>query len=382
MAPQIAIHALSDVRDGGAVLDPMCGSGTVLTAAVKRGHPAFGRDVDPLSVLISRVATSYPDEELVRQCAKSIAGQARELSSGGNTELQNIDRDVRANSYVAYWFAPSQERQLRALAKSVQEVQGDVGDILKLAISRTIIRKEKGASLARDVPHSRPHRVTDENSFNAIDAFQSSVDAILKAIETPAGAHSEISQGDARQLDDLSDGSMAAVITSPPYVNAIDYIRGHRLSLIWLGATLDELRFIRSTSIGAERSASVEYDGDRIDHLLAANKDFVRMEPRIRGWIRRFAGDIDRVIAEIHRVLEPRGSAVIVIGNSTIRGAHIDNASIVERGAKVHGLELEHRQERELPPQHRYLPPPKNGKSPLGRRMRLEVVLRFCKPNP
>src|SRR3546814_13429090 len=51
--------------------------------------------------------------------------------------------------------------------------------------------------------------------------------------------------GDARDLA-LDARSVDAIVTSPPYLNAIDYMRGHRMSLVWLGYRLDELRTIRS----------------------------------------------------------------------------------------------------------------------------------------
>lgn len=63
MAPDIAIDHLSGGLASGslAVLDPMCGSGTVLAAATANGHRAQGFDVDPLAVLMSRVATQHID---------------------------------------------------------------------------------------------------------------------------------------------------------------------------------------------------------------------------------------------------------------------------------------------------------------------------------
>ena len=69
MAPDIAIdHLPPAANDAGVVvLDPMCGSGTVLAAAAaaERGHTARGFDVDPLAVLMSSVATQAVDTELV-----------------------------------------------------------------------------------------------------------------------------------------------------------------------------------------------------------------------------------------------------------------------------------------------------------------------------
>ena len=47
--------------DGLTVLDPFCGSGTVLLEAALRGHSAIGIDINPLARLISKVKTTRLD---------------------------------------------------------------------------------------------------------------------------------------------------------------------------------------------------------------------------------------------------------------------------------------------------------------------------------
>src|ERR1035438_2968469 len=47
MAPELALEALERAPDDAVVLDPMCGSGTVLQHARERGMSAFGYDIDP-----------------------------------------------------------------------------------------------------------------------------------------------------------------------------------------------------------------------------------------------------------------------------------------------------------------------------------------------
>ena len=60
MAPDIAQGFLEDCAEGGRILDPMCGSGTVLRAAVEAGLDCTGVDTDPLAVLLSRVWVTPP----------------------------------------------------------------------------------------------------------------------------------------------------------------------------------------------------------------------------------------------------------------------------------------------------------------------------------
>ena len=321
MAPQIALDALGDVPRGGLVLDPMCGSGTALRSALELGLAAVGRDIDPLAVLMSRVATTGVDAQRVERAAANVISRAEALERSGDLTLKTIDGEAKAISFVRYWYAPEQERQLRALARALPQRASPTNDVLRLAISRTIVTKDRGASLTRDVSHSRPHRVTKTNSFDVMSAFTSSVWRILDAIELPFGASASVRTGDARSLAGIADGSISAVVTSPPYLNAIDYIRGHRLALIWFGVPLAHLTRIRSSSIGAERAPDASYDDARADELLSDNGSANALTPRFRNMFRRFAGDMDLVLGETSRVLEADGRAVFVIGNSDNTGS-------------------------------------------------------------
>jgi len=62
------------------------------------------------------------------------------------------------------------------------------------------------------------------------------------------------------------------VLTSPPYLNAIDYLRGHRLALVWLGHELGPLKEIRANSVGAERAIPAT-DTNRDVRRFVANVD-------------------------------------------------------------------------------------------------------------
>ena len=56
--------------------------------------------------------------------------------------------------------------------------------LLWCAFSRLIILKEVGVSLAMDLAHSRPHRVRDRAPTKAFNAFPSSVNRCLAALES------------------------------------------------------------------------------------------------------------------------------------------------------------------------------------------------------
>ena len=162
----------------------MCGSGTVLRASLTRGLRAVERDVDPLAVLMSRVATSEPHTQRTLAATDDTIAHAHALLDADDLDLPAIDNDPKALVYVRYWFASEQERELRAIPRALATQPPGDADILNLAASRLIVRKESGASLARDAAHSRPHRVATVNDFNVLAAFKPAVKRILAAIDT------------------------------------------------------------------------------------------------------------------------------------------------------------------------------------------------------
>ena len=92
MAPDIALDHIAEAESGSIkkVLDPMCGSGTVLVAAVERGHDAIGFDMDPLAVLMAGVATSEIDLEMFKDAVNEAAQGARRSRA---SSLRGLTRD-------------------------------------------------------------------------------------------------------------------------------------------------------------------------------------------------------------------------------------------------------------------------------------------------
>ena len=183
--------------------------------------------------------------------------------------------------------------------------------------------------------------------------------------------------GDARFISSIGNSEVDAVLTSPPYLNAIDYMRGHRLSLVWLGYNLCALRQVRATrSVPNEvpimlmRATFLTKSADRFCASIASVRD---ADPWSFGMQRTFTVLCPRLLGCCDRT----GRAILVIGNSCLQGTFIRNSAGVIRAAWMVGLRLVHQVERELPSSSRYLPLPLDHHKPLGKRMRTEIVLTF-----
>lgn len=377
MAPEIALQRLDNLSKHHIVLDPMCGSGMVLNQSARSGIRSIGCDLDPLARLISRVGSTRVNEaavwdnldQLMNYCKRHNRFKAR---------LQWIDGDNETRNFIAYWFDVPQEIQLRRISKFLKEnnerFASNPKNVLTVALSRLIISKEPKASLARDTAHSRPHKTIQKNDFDIYENLEISVKHVLKALNTTTiNANSTTYIADARRLSHLSNSSVDAIITSPPYLNAIDYMRGHKFSLIWFGYTLDRLRKIRSLAIGSE--VSLNGTAHNEFNELLSYLELTGIEGRTRGMLVRYYIDLRTLLAESRRVLKPKKLASFVIGNSSIRGNHIMNNEILKFAARKVGFRIHDEKIRNIPNNKRYLPVNVSKLNSLSTRMRTEHII-------
>lgn len=384
MAPSLVLERLGETGKNSRVLDPMVGSGVVLRQAIELGHEAVGFDLDPLAVLMARVWTTPISEVNLQKWVDRVSGEAQATKSSTVT-LDWIDGDDETRSFVNYWFGESQREDLKRIAFVLSkfgcgECKEDAVslDLIRLALSRIIVTKEPCASLARDTSHSRPHKVLEKSDFAVFPAFERSIRFLRKRLaEHPPSGVAWVETGDARSLVAVGNGTVDAVITSPPYLNAIDYLRGHRLALIWLGHGLKELRRIRSCSIGAERAPDDRSVHTLFSRIEEAMGNLKQLPNRYCLMIERYVEDLYRMISEVARVLRPGGTATLVVGNSYLKGTFVRNAAGVTEAAKMVGLTPTCVSERVLPDSRRYLPITKDGQ--LARRMRTETICRFVR---
>lgn len=386
MAPELALRHLSTKNTKNrslTVLDPMVGSGTVVRLAKELGHRAIGFDTDPLAVMISETWCTSIDPDELRAKAATILEATSDWNSIPARVAYPKGADEETKKFVRFWFDLRARKQLAALLDEISKVRNrPVRLHLLTAISRTIIVKENGVSLAKDVSHSRPHKAYDSGPIDPRSAFAKTVARLCRQLEqrpsTTRQKAAKVKHGDARCLP-LKRNSVDIVITSPPYLNAIDYLRGHKLALVWFGHLLSDLREIRATNIGAEKRAieSTASAKRTVRRLIGRQK----LDTKKRSMFTRYVDDVDSCIREVSRVLRPSGKCVVVVGDSNVGGVYVRNSLAVKSAARKAGLRAVEQYRRPIPRSKRYLPPPSSklsGKS-LRMRMRSEVVLVFQK---
>lgn len=381
--PRLAIALLSS--PGEVVLDPLMGSGTTLVEALLLGRRAVGVDLDPLACLVAQAKTTPLDPAEAAAAGACVLDRARALlAQPVEVERLLAQRfDPRTRRFVDYWFAPPVQRQLAALAHTIDAEPWPVvlQTFLRVCLSAIIVTKSGGVTLARDLAHSRPHRVASKRPRDALADFAArlarNVWAIGALAVVPGAA--EVRRGDARALP-LPTGAVHLVVTSPPYASAIDYLRAHKFALVWLGHAIGDLAALRRRYIGAEWAGS---EGLPLsDRPAAAVRAVAARDAKRAGVLRRYFADMRAALSEMYRVLSPGRAAVLVVGSSTIRGIDVQTHHCLADLAEAVGFEVVAVVPRPLDRDRRLMPARWSGNDASGieRRMHEEHVLGLIRP--
>lgn len=383
--PRAFIRTLTN--PGDVVLDPMMGSGTTVVEAFLEGRRGIGLDFDPLALRLSRVKTLPLGSDKLRNLGFKAISRAKDLLTIPEKIEQELYRrfDEPTKEFVDYWFLPSTQRELMALVLAVEEVDDlATRQFLQLTLSSIIVTKSGGVSLARDLAHSRPHLDKGKVPKNAIDQFTIRLQKNLSSIARLKmnGATATLIAGDARSMP-VSDGTVDLIVTSPPYANAIDYMRAHKFSLVWFGQTVSSLSKLRSAYIGSERVTNFGY------LKLPTNTEatICGLAEKDRGKsliLRKYFIEMRAVITEMYRVLRNNAAAVIVAGTSIMRGIDVQTHLCLAEIAEEEGFDVVGIAKRILDRNKRMMPARfgKKTDSIIEQRMHEEFVIGLLKPDP
>jgi hypothetical protein len=337
-------------EDEGVVMDNFAGCGTLLVEATLMGLDSRGIEINPLSVLMSNVkchSLSIKPQELKKEIDHLLHSlqNTRPTSDGQITETTLLDatsysltlianRKDEIHERVAAMFSDQNviERFLIAqqLIERIENI--NVRAFLLLGLSGTIsdmLRRKSGDFF--DVLESRLRDL-----YLRIHIFHRLNDTLkigLGESETFIGDTRRIN-GSCRRLNgipiEIGDDMISAIVNSPPYSTALDYIRNDYPQLNILG--LADIERLERTMIGNPNFRIYkddllhEFQSGHPDYLLLPKdaKEIInllieagRKKDALRTY--RFFKDMRLTLTEMHRVLEAGRKAVIVIGNNNYK---------------------------------------------------------------
>jgi len=287
------------------VLDPYAGSGTVMALCRRLGIPSLGIELSPMGELICAVRMNPPDDP--RSLVKMI-----------ETWTPGPDGRPIPNE-LAVWLGAANARTASAYLGLVMAAS-DRRDqnFLRLALS-SALRPASSWLPGSIKPQRDPDRTPSSllvNVRRAVRALERDCDLERTASHVP----SAIIRGDWGSID-VPPATIPAIVTSPPYFVAYDYLDVHRLSFLAFGwnadgtAQLGRRHGIEPDGIGFEPPPSMEawyldeFEGER-SHLGRA--------------LRMYVQTTRRHLRRMYTALEPDGILALAVANSRRRGRRFD----------------------------------------------------------
>jgi SAM-dependent methyltransferase len=350
---------------GESVLDPFCGSGTTLVACLAHGRTVVGADIDTLAGMLTQVKCTPRsrceyDAWRLRFAARLAAdfqeiGRAWTSSSspplGATWPLGSLALPVPSFPELPYWFPPQLTAALAAVAQAAHDCGDEhFGHVALVALSASIIAKWPNTlSYAMDIDHTRPHRRVQQFTLDRVlSAYLGRLDRCiaclgeLHRIYQEAGTSNRarvVCPHDARlPLPEVGEGTQSLVVTSPPYFNAVDYPRAHRLSVCWMNGHSSPELVSRRRYIGLRHAAAFDPDAwlkerPAVRRLIPLS---IRQEEAISRRLCAFYADLETVLDHTRTALKSGGHAVYVIANNVIRGERVSSHRILaELGRRV-----------------------------------------------
>jgi len=306
---------------GDLVLDPFCGTGTVLLEAILAGRRTAGSDANPLARLITKVKLCRMDAADVESAFEWTMSAARTSRPLDFSPVVKVD----------HWYSRKTARELGKIISAINQLpEGPSREFLRVSFSSCVKRashadprlsvpvRKKGVDVNEGLGASEVRamfaRVVTTN-IDRLARFNSMVSAV--------NSDSYIGQ-DARDFRPIAEEKAELVITSPPYNSAQKYIRSSSLSIGWLGlAPNNKLRTLERLSIGREHFDRADYSLP-IDSVVPEAEEVlnrVRQKSPLRAHIAAtYLQEMQSALSATVAAMKPGGHFVLVIGNNTIAG--------------------------------------------------------------
>jgi hypothetical protein len=254
----------SRTREGDLIVDPFCGSGVVALEAAAMQRRVVAGDWNPYAILLTRAKLFPP---------RSLAAAETRLRKTWQLALERVpDQDLRSvPRWVRNFFHPQTLREALAFRDACVEA----GDEFLLASLLGILHHQRPGFLSFPsshlVPYLRqkkfPREIYPElyEAREVLPRLAAKVRRTFKRQTPPFSESRKVVEGDAQQFPRVRD--IQAVITSPPYMNELDYVRDNRLRLWFINKRLPEGLDVR----GPNRAEAYRSLLQRVAERLAPN---------------------------------------------------------------------------------------------------------------
>jgi len=307
-------------KEGGVVLDPFMGSGTVLVESILHSRSCIGVDLNPLVLLIANAKTTYiPPKKLYDSIVKILS------------KKENFEYSAPDFFNINFWFKEYVIDNLARLKAKISAIKDeDIKRFFLVAFSETVricSNTRTGEFKLLRIKEPEKH---NPNVFSTFERIASrNIKKLLETYNNQPHTSAKAIEADSRyDIPDLQPSAIDLVLTSPPYGDSkttVAYGQFSRLSLQWLG---NEEVTVDKDSLGGSPTESLDTDlpSETVRVIIGKIKE---LDDKRARQVLSFYIDLFACFENINRYLKRGGYICLVVGNRRVKRITIPSDSIV-----------------------------------------------------
>lgn len=357
---QLVNAFLKELNIKGNVFDPFSGSGTTLLAARQNNLKSFGIDVNPISILVSKVENDrytkidikVIEEEIEKLILISKSNKIHTTPFELSEKVFNSDI-LQSLLQIKYYIKKIEVGKIQnlffvawlSIIEKVSNIKKEGNGIKYKNRKRTkngYINIEKEVWEKQNFP---------ENKWTFIKSkLTDHLKVMLDDIKNNYGNDKytpNIYQSSCLDFNKLFGDDIQFTFYSPPYCNCFDYFEIHKVEL-WLGDFVKnkkEFKSLRNTGFRSNTNSlnhkPIIYNNENIENLIYHFDRNRLWNLKIPQVIRGYFDDTYTLLEKLFSQTQRGGYVGIVVGNSAYSGVIIPTDLIVADIAKDVGFEVD-----------------------------------------
>jgi excisionase family DNA binding protein len=359
-----------DVGIGDTILDPFVGAGTTAVTGVLKGINVLGLEVNPFLCFAARVKLDWTvDLADFRTTLTHVLDKAYPLLKGMSvrrdlfTEHLPPDAKEQAQAILAKVDEPQMPRLYKWMTSVVVQkvlvlrdlIEQDVPEHIRPHFLLAMAAILRPASNMKLTPHAFGSRKHKEDA-PVYDLFSQRLFKIVSDLEYLQSLKYQTGVGeivccDARVANHVQNDMLPAslAVTSPPYLNNLDYTMQTRMELFFLRFvdSMAELRNLRKTMVVCDAKAMYKdikdseevADVQSIQQIAAALRE--AHKEKNWGWdypfmTTQYFGGMFKTLKAVKPLLKRRARFILIVGESAHSGIKVPVPDILaELGERV-----------------------------------------------
>ena len=279
-----ATSIIEQMPKRGTLLDPFCGSGTIVYEAQKHGLTACGVDNNPLAIQLAKAKVYLGTTDVLAECTSLIEKARNDLNAG---DYDNMPEAPARSFHV------DSANEIMCMKRYYSEMN----DYLKGVFLGTIALVARGCNNYMWTSSTVGKNIEPKRYIDFFEKFYNKTKKHSKYINSSNCSEAHVIYGDSRKLSEyIEPQSVDYVFTSPPYFDGLDYTA-------YYGKLIYEI-----------------FETDRIE-----------IKKQLIQHVESYEDDMRTVLNELDKVIADNAMMIFVVGDKKIKNRIINGGDFFSR---------------------------------------------------